>query len=202
MFNLDKANMHHLLALPWNLCMTLTCYSSVKLQKNPAEKVKQERSWTRTDRWRFPYYLIFSSARMSLTPGPRCMRGAGVTTDRLSLSRAPRVTGGRGQPWAGGDWAPAPGHERPHGQLQVRPDLLRPAAHRAPALAHSPRHPEAIGWVKTDVTNLVTFSGRWRGGGGKPTSRPLLARHVPGENHLSGLFAHYNSVVANVARHA
>ena len=83
MFNLDKANMHHLLALPWNLCMTLTCYSSVKLQKNPAEKVKQERSWTRTDWWRFS--LLFNFLLCSDVPDTWSPMHAGGGGDHWPL---------------------------------------------------------------------------------------------------------------------
>ena len=76
MFNLDKTNMHHLLALPWNLCMTLTCYSNVKLQKNP-EKVKRARNWTETDWWRFSLIFNFPSLRCPGHPLAPMHAGAG-----------------------------------------------------------------------------------------------------------------------------
>ena len=125
----------------------------------------------------FPYYfhLIFSSPMSRARP--RCMQGP-EAGGHLSLRPHLAVTGGRGQPRAGGDRAPAPGHVHTHGLVPLCPHLLRPAPDRVASMADSPRHPEAIGWVMTDVTNALQFSGWWRGGRGKPTSRPLVARHV------------------------
>ena len=125
----------------------------------------------------FPYYfhLIFSSPMSRARP--RCMQGP-EAGGQLSLRPHLAVTGGRGQPRAGGDRAPAPGHVHTHRLVPLCPHLLRPAPDRVASLADSPRHPEAIGWVMTDVTNAFQFSGWWRGGRGKPTSRPLVARHV------------------------
>ena len=88
------------------------------------------------------FRLIFLLSRPS--PGPDA-RWAWAGGRGLSLRPHLAVTGGGGQPRAGGDRAPAPGHLGAHRLVPLRPHLLRPAPHRVAALADAPRHPEAIG---------------------------------------------------------
>ena len=88
----------------------------------------------------------------------------------LSLRPHLAVTGGRGQPRAGGDRAAAAGHVHTHGLVPLGPHLLRPAPDRVAALADAARHPEAIGWVMTDVTNASNFQG---GGEEEEENQPL-----------------------------
>ena len=177
MFQLDKLNMHHLLALPWNLCMTLTSkmlfYGEIIKYIRESRAGELIRSRLVNIFSLYHLFLFWLYCPKALGACPRWRRMTRTKAAPSLLQEA-----GTGNPELE--------------EVQPQPlDMSIPTDSCRAALTYFALLPIVFPlWLTLpdtrkhsgeswqDVTNAFQFSGRWWGGGGKPTSRPLLARHV------------------------